>query len=402
MTAPDPTIARVVLLPRRARPFFARHPWLFAGSIGRVEGTVGPGDEVAVLSHEGQFLARGLFNPHSAIRVRLYRWEDAPLDEAFWRARIDAAVGLREGLLGHAPSADSACRLIFSEADGLSGLTVDRYGDWLVAQVTSLALFARRDALVRLLAERTEARGVLLRVDPAIAAQEGLPEADGLALGAEPPTDLLLVENGVSYRIDLRSGQKTGFYLDQRDNRAAVARYARGRRVLDLFCYSGGFALQALKNGGAEHATGLDSSAPAIEAARRNAVLNGVSNARFETAEVFDALARLRDRGERFGLVVCDPPKFARGARAVDDAMRGYLRLNRLAADVVEPGGVLATCSCSGLIDRATFAGVLAQVAELSGRPIQILESRGPSPDHPILTSCPETSYLKCLIAHVG
>lgn len=305
-------------------------------------------------------------------------------------------------MLGYAPSDDSACRLVFSEADGLSGLTVDRFGGHLVAQITSLALFERRELLVRLLVERTGARGVVFRTDRAIAEQEGLPPSDGIVFGEEPPEDLQIAENGVSYRIDLRSGQKTGFYLDQRDNRAAVSRYARGRRVLDLFSYTGGFALNAMKNGGAAHALGFDSSAPAIEAARRNAILNGVAGARFEEADVFDALGKLRDRGERFGLVVCDPPKFTRGPRSVEDAIKGYLRLNRMAADVVEPGGVLATCSCSGLIDRSAFAGVVAQVAELSGRPIQILESRGPSPDHPILTSCPETAYLKCLICRVG
>ncbi len=392
---------RVVLLPRRARPFFARHPWVFAGSIGRVEGTVAPGEEVAVVSHEGQFVARGLFNPHSAIRVRLYRWDDAALDEAFWRDRIDAAVRLRSDLLRF-DGPGKACRLVFSESDGISGLTVDRYDRWLVAQVTSLALFERKDLLIRLLVERTGAEGMVLRTDRAIAGQEGLPSVETELVGAEPPDDLRIEENGVAYHVDLKGGQKTGFFLDQRDNRAAVARYASGRRMLDLFCYTGGFALNALKNGGAPYALGFDSSASAIEAARRNAVTNGIGAARFETADVFDALARIRDRGERFGLVVCDPPKFARGARAVDDALKGYLRLNRMAVDALEPGGVLATCSCSGLIDRESFAGVLAQVAELANRPIQILESRGPSPDHPVSASCRETDYLKCLICRVG
>jgi len=392
----------VTLLPRRARPFFARHPWLFAGSIARVDGPSEPGTEVSVFSHEGQFIARGLINPRSAIRVHLYRWDDEPLDEGFWRDRIDAAVTLRDQTLGYAPAEDSACRLIFSEADSLSGLTIDRYGRWLVAQVTSLALLSRREMLERLLMERTQARGMTLRTDRAIAEQEGLPPLDGTMIGEEPPEDLLIRENDVSYHVRLQSGQKTGFFLDQRDNRAAVARYATGRRMLDLFCYTGGFALNALVNGKAEHALGFDSSTPAIESARSNAVLNAQAPARFETGDIFDVLGKLRERGERFGLVVCDPPKFARGPKAVDDALKGYLRLNRLAVDVLEPGGVLATCSCSGLVDRDSFAGTLAQAADLSGRPIQILESRGPSPDHPILTSCPETAYLKCLICRVG
>ncbi len=395
-------MTRVTLLPRRARPFFARHPWLFAGSIARVDGPSEPGTEVSVFSHEGQFIARGLINPRSAIRVRLYRWDDQPLDEAFWRDRIDQAVTLRERTLGYTPGDDSACRILFSESDTLSGLTVDRYGGWIVAQVTSLALLSRREMIERLLMERTGARGLTLRTDRSIAEQEGLPPIDSATIGEDPPEDLLIRENGVSYHVRLKSGQKTGFFLDQRDNRAAVARYATGKRVLDLFCYTGGFALNALVHGKAEHALGFDSSAPAVESARANAVLNGVSAARFETGDIFDVLGKLRERGERFGLVICDPPKFARGPKAVDDALRGYLRLNRMALDVLEPGGVLATCSCSGLVDRDAFASTLAQAGELAGRAVQILESRGPSPDHPILTSCPETAYLKCLICRVG
>jgi 23S rRNA (cytosine1962-C5)-methyltransferase len=394
-------MTRVILLPRRARPFFARHPWVFAGSIARVDGRAEPGDEVAVLSHEGQFVARGLFNPHSAIRVRLYRWDDAPLDDDFWRAKIDAAVSLRTDVLKR-DEPESACRMVFSEADGLSGLTVDRYDRWLVAQFTSLALHRRKDALIGMLMERTSAEGVVLKVDRAIADQEGLPKEEGSFVGTEPPEGFSIVENGLRFAIDLRSGQKTGFYLDQRDNRAAVARYAGGRRLLDLFCYTGGFALNALKNGGATHALGFDSSAPAIDAARANAVANAIGSARFEVSDVFDALEKIRARGERFGLVVCDPPKFARGNRDIEEAVKGYLRLNRLAVDAVEPGGVLATCSCSGKIDRTTFANVLAQASELSGRPIQILESRGPAADHPVSVSCPETDYFKCLICRVG
>ena len=394
-------MTRVILLPRSARPFFARHPWVYTGSIARVEGRPEPGAEVAVVSHEGQFVARGLFNPHSAIRVRLYRWDDAPLDEDFWRARIDAAVSLRSDVLRR-DEPESACRMIFSEADGISGLTVDRYDRWLVAQFTSLALYVRKDMLIRLHIERTAAEGVVPKVDHAIADLEGLPKDDGAVVGTEPPEGVSIVENGVRYAANLRAGQKTGFYLDQRDNRAAVARYAAGRRVLDLFCYTGGFALNALKNGGATHALGFDSSAPSIDAARANAVANEIGSCRFEVADVFDALEKVRARGERFGLVVCDPPKFARGGRDVQEALKGYLRLNRLAVDAVEPGGVLATCSCSGKIDRSTLAGVLAQVAELSGRTIQILESRGPSADHPVSVSCSETDYLKCLICRIG
>jgi len=382
-----------------ARPFFARHPWVFNGSIGRVEGDPAPGAEVAVHSHEGLFVARGLYNPDSAIRVRLYRWDDAPLDEPFWRSRIVAAVDLRTKVLGR-DDPEGATRLVFSEADGLSGLTVDRYERGLVALFTGRGLFERREVLIDALVDASKVENVVARTDKSIAAQEHLEAFDEVVRGELPTGPVVVVENGLRYAVDLRSGQKTGFYLDQRDNRSAVAALAAGRRVLDLFCYTGGFALNALR-GGASHALGIDSSAPAIESARGNAVLNGIANARFEAADVFAALEKMKVAGERFGLVVVDPPKFAQHARGVDEAMKRYLRLNRAAVEVLEPGGLLATCSCSGSVDRATFLGMLGQVAELSGRPIQVLEVRGASADHPVSASCLEGDYLKCVVCRV-
>lgn len=401
---------RVILQPRRARPFFARHPWVFANSIARVEGSDGsraepePGTEVAVVSHEGAFIARGLFNPHSLIRVRLYRWEDAPLDKSFWRGQIEAALRLRREVL-RLDTIGRACRLVYSESDGLSGLSVDRYDRWLVAQFTSLALYRHREPLIRLLAEATGAEGIVVRTERGVAGREGLdrePPAPEPALGSVPEEPVEVVEHELRYLVDLRSGQKTGLFLDQRDNRRATAALAEGRRVLDLFCYTGGFALNALKHGGASHALGIDSSAAAIEQARRNAVVNGLSRARFEAAEVGAALARLRESGERFGMVVCDPPKFARSARDLDDAMRGYARLNRAVLDVLEPDGILVTCSCSGLVDRRLFAEMLGQVVQDASRSIQILEQRGQAPDHPVSASCLETDYLKCFVCRVG
>ncbi len=371
---------RIILKPRRARPFFARHPWVFLNSIARVDSPTEPepGTEVEVISHEGMFVARGLWNPRSAIRVRLYRWDGEPLDEDFWRSRLVEALRLRRDVLGWVVPG-GACRLVYSEADGISGLTVDRYDRWLVAQFTSLALYQRRDLLVRLLDELTGVDGVLVRTERGIAAQEGLdakPESEP-AHGTLPAEPVEIVEHGITYRVDLRSGQKTGFYLDQRENRRAAAALVSGKRVLDLFCYTGGFALNALAHGEASHVLGFDSSAPAIEMARRNAVANGLGHARFEVSDIFQALDRLRTSGERFGLIVCDPPKFARRSKAVDDALRAYLRLNRAAIDVLEPDGILVTCSCSGLVDRPLFNAMLGQVAELSGRPIQILDQRG-------------------------
>ena len=392
--------ARVVIKPRRARPFFARHPWVFANSIERIEGEPIAGEEVEVVSHEGVFIARGLLNPFSGIRVRLYRWDGGPLDEDFWRGRLADAVRLRVRL-GLLSSPRSACRLVFSESDGLSGLTVDRYAGTLVAQFTSLALFGRRAALLGLLAAEVEHEGIWLKTESGIAGREGLPPVGEVAAGTVPEGPIQVEENGLLFAVDVRSGQKTGFYIDQRENRRTVASYAAGRDVLDVFCHGGAFALNALRLGSAKSALGIDSSAPSIGSARANAEANGVA-AEFETGDAFETLERFEAEGRRFGLVVVDPPKFARTGDAVEDALKRYLRLNRAAVGVLEPDGLLATCSCSGHVDRQLFAQMLGQVAELSGRPIQILEQRGQAADHPVSASCLETDYLKCFICRVS
>jgi 23S rRNA (cytosine1962-C5)-methyltransferase len=392
---------RVILKPRRARPFFARHPWVFDTSIQRVEGDPRAGAEVVVVSSEDKFVARGLFNPSSTIRVRLYRWDDGPLDDAFWAGQLESALRLRDDIPSLQSGVGSACRLVFSEADGLSGLTVDRYAGWLVAQFTSLALYERRGLLLRLLAERTGADGILARTEKGIASREGLPPGEEEVVGTAPDGPVEIVEHGLRYRVDLRAGQKTGFYLDQRDNRRAVASYCRGRRVLDLFCFTGAFSLNAVRHGEAVEAVGVDSSTPAIERARELAAINGVDRARFEAGDVLQVLERLRAEGQRFGVVICDPPKYARQAKDVEHALKGYLRLNLAALDVLAPDGILVTCSCSGLVGRELFADLLGQVAEQSRRPIQILEQRGQAPDHPVSASCLETEYLKCMICRV-
>jgi 23S rRNA (cytosine1962-C5)-methyltransferase len=395
------SLGRVVLKPRRARPFFARHPWVFDSSIERVAGDPAPGDEVAVVTSEGQFIARGLYNPASTIRVRLYRWDDGPLDAAFWSASLAGAVRLRHEVLG-LRGENLAYRLIFSEGDGLSGLTVDVYARWLVAQFTSLALYGRRALLLPLLVESTGCVGVVARTDRGVAPKEGLRTGEEETLGAVPDDSVAIVEHGLTYEVGLRVGQKTGFYLDQRENRRAVAGFCRGKRVLDLCCFTGGFALNAVKHGAAASALGVDSSASAVELARRHAAINGIELAQFEAGDVLEVLDRLRRQGRRFEVVICDPPKYARQAKDVENALKGYLRLNLAALDVLEVDGILVTCSCSGLISRELFVQLIGTLAERSGRPIQILEQRGQATDHPIAASCLETEYLKCLICAVG
>jgi 23S rRNA (cytosine1962-C5)-methyltransferase len=391
---------RVVLKPRKARPFFARHPWVFDSSIDRVLGEPAAGDQVDLVTIDGQFVARGLYNPTSTIRVRLYRWDDGPLDEDFWSRSLEHAGRLRTETLGLGAD-PSGYRLIFSEGDGLSGLTVDRYDRWLVAQFTSLALYTRRDLILKLLMELTGALGIIARTDRGIAHKEGLRSGEEEVVGSIPDLPVEIVEHGLTYQIDLHKGQKTGFYLDQRVNRRAVAGYCAGKRVLDLFCFSAGFSLNAAK-AGAVATLGVDSSAAAIDAARRHAEMNGIDGAEFETGDVLEALERLRAERRVFDVVICDPPKYARQAKDIEHALKGYRRLNLAAIDVLSPDGILVTCSCSGLVGRELFADLVGSVAEQAARPIQILEQRGQAPDHPVSASCLETEYLKCLICRVG
>jgi len=391
--------ARVVLLPRRARPFYGRHPWVFAGAVGAVEGDPADGAEVDLVSHTGNFVARGLYNSKSKIRVRLYTWDvKTLLDGAFFRERLAAAIRLRQVLGLAGPG--QACRLVSSEGDGLSGCTVDRYDRWLVLQFTSLGLAQRRDLLVELLVELLRPEGIYLRTERGIGQLEGLELHDGPVWGEVPPGPIPIEENGLRFLVNLTEGQKTGFYLDQRDNRQAAARLAAGRRVLDAFCYSGGFGLAAVR-AGAREVIGVDVSEPALVLAADNARLNGLEGIRLVRADVFDHLDLLATQGERFGLVILDPPRFARQRGAVEEAMKGYRRLQSLAIRLVEPEGFLVVCCCSGLITFDMLEELLAQLAVDQKRDLQILERRGPAPDHPVAVTCRESHYLKCLIVRV-
>jgi 23S rRNA (cytosine1962-C5)-methyltransferase len=395
-------VADVILKPRRAQPFFGGHPWLFSGAVARVEGTPEPGDEVTVRSHEGEFVARGLFNPHSQIQVRLYRWDDLPLDAEFWQTRVTRAVSLRRDLLGLC-GPNQACRLLFSEADGISGLVVDRFDDWLLVQFNSAALAVHQTVLLNALRQAVQPRGIWLRTEKGIRDAEGWEPTDGLAWGEPPPRPIILTENGLEYAVDVVEGQKTGFYCDQRDNRLAAAKYFAGRSVLDVCCYSGGFTLNALRSGGAARVTAVDVSATALELARQNVERNGFAGrVEFEKSDAFKSLERRVAAGERWGAVVLDPPKLTRHGRGVPEALRGYHSLNRMAVDILEPGGILVTCSCTGHVARAAFHEMLAEVARSTGRNLQILEDRGAAADHPTDVRCPETEYLKCCICRVG
>jgi 23S rRNA (cytosine1962-C5)-methyltransferase len=394
------TLPRVILQPRRARPFFGRHPWVYPGAIAAVEGDPADGAEVDLVSHAGNFVARGLYNSRSKLRVRLYSWaEGVELDAAFFRERLASALRLRRDIL-HLGGPGAACRLVFSEADGLSGCTVDQYDRWLVLQFTSLGLAQRRSMFVDLLVELLQPQGIYLRTERGIGKLEGLDLHDEPAWGEVPAEPVVIVEDSLKFRVNLAEGQKTGFYLDQRDNRRAVAALAAGRRMLDAFCYTGGFGLHAARAGAAE-VIGVDVSEPALALARTNAAENGLSNISFVHADVFDHLDTLVAAGERFGLVVLDPPKFARARHAIEEAMRGYRRLQSLALRLLEPDGILVTCCCSGLIRMDMLDELLAQLAAEERREVQILQRHGQAADHPVAASCLESDYLKCLISRV-
>ena len=394
--------ATVILKPKRARPFFGRHPWVLDSAVQRVEGTPTDGGVVDLATHDGKFVGRGLWNASSRLRVRLYTFDPGvKLDAALWRSRLETAVGLRRAL--GLDDRAGAARLVNSEGDDLSGLIVDRYGDFLAVQVTALAMAQRLDTVCDVLEELERPRGILLRgAERGLSKLEGLQLPDRLMRGAAPPGPIFVAEHGLKFGVDLTEGQKTGYYLDQRDNRQAAARYAKSRRVLDMFCYAGGFSVACAVSGGARSVLAVDSSAKATALAKANADLNGAANVAVETADAFEKLDALKGAGERFGMVVLDPPKFARSRASLDDALRAYHRINRVAVDLLEPGGFLTTCSCSGSVSRDDFLQMLAGVAQRSGRPIQILECRGAAADHPVSASCLEGEYLKCVIARVA
>ena len=393
--------ATVFIKPKRARPFFGRHPWVLESAILRVDGEPASGAVVDVVTHDGNFIARGLWNASSRIRIRLYTFvENEALDETFLRTRIENAFSLRQSFGLH--SEKSGCRLINSEGDSLSGIIVDQYGPYLALQVTALAMAERLDMICDSLENLLRPKGILLR-----GAERGLGKLEGLHLpdrqlrGERPDGPIFVEEHGLRFGVDLTEGQKTGYYLDQRENRQAAAAYAAGRRVLDMFCYSGGFGVASAISGNASSVLSVDSSIKAVSLARANAELNNATTMSVEQADAFEKLSSLHEKGEKFGMVILDPPEFARSRASASDALRAYHRINRLGVDLLEPGGILVTCSCSGAISRDDFLMMLSAVGQRSGRTLQLLEHRGAAIDHPVNLHCLEGEYLKCSIVRV-
>ncbi len=387
------------LKPSRQFPFLSRHPWVHAHALAEDGRELTCGQVVDLLDHDGNWIARGVINPASRLRIRLYAFSSSiEVSDDLWRQRIDAAIERRRLGVGEEP--DGAERLIFSESDLLSGVIVDRYADCLGVQFTSGGLMRWKDTILEHLQSKLGARAVMVRVDAKTAKHEGIEAIEAWHGGVELTAPVAYHQNGLQLAVDLRSGQKTGGYLDQRFNHVAVARYLSGRRVLDVCCYTGGFGLVAAKAGAAA-VVGIDSSQPALDAAADAAQRNGCESMEFRKADCFEELKRLAEAGERFDAVVLDPPRFAGSRHQIDSALCAYGRLNALAVDLLPPGGLLATCSCSGRVSRADFLNMLVDVGRRRRRDLIVMENRGPAADHPVAISCPESDYLKCVIAQV-
>ncbi|HEV8095734.1 MAG TPA: class I SAM-dependent rRNA methyltransferase [Burkholderiales bacterium] len=392
----------IVLKRGREKSLRRRHPWIFSGALEKVEGNPASGDTVEVRSADGQTLALAAWSPQSQIRARVWSFDaSVQIDAAFLRARIERAVALRSAL----PAArhTNAMRLVHGESDGLPGLVVDRYADVLVAQFLAAGAERWREPILDALAESTGCEAIYERSDAEVRTIEGLASRSAFARGNRDARRCPIVEYGLNFRVDVEAGQKTGFFLDQRENRQRVRALAAGREVLDCFAYTGGFSIAALA-GGAKRVLALESSAPALEVARENLAANPLDAARveFAQADVFTHLRQLRDRGSAFDLVVLDPPKFAPTAALAKNAARAYKDINLLALKLLKPGGLLATFSCSGGVSAELFQSIVAGAAVDAGADAKIIERFGAAADHPVALNFPEGEYLKGLLLAKG
>mgnify|MGYP000866563509 CR=1 FL=1 len=421
--------ATLLLKNGRDKPVLNRHPWIFSGAIERLKGDARPGDLVTVADHRGAPLATAYYNPKSQIQARILSWDPSePVDHDFWLRRLRRAIegramiGLatsdeRRATSGEpaspasslpsfpAPQAETtAYRLVNAESDLLPGLVVDRYGDYLVMQCLTLGIDRRKGMLTNRLVELLQPAGILERSDADVRGKEGLRPVVEMRHGQAPPPELAVYENGRQFLVDVWKGHKTGFYLDQRDNRAALGDPAllAGREVLNVFAYTGAFGVYAAA-AGAGRVVQVDSSTPALEVAERNMALNGFArpNDEYIAGDAFEVLRYYREEGQQFDAVVLDPPKFAYSQGQVERACRGYKDLNWLALRLLRPGGLLATFSCSGLVGADLFQKVVFGAAVDAGRDVQILRHLGQSADHPVLLSFPESAYLKGLLCRV-
>ncbi|MDR1888644.1 MAG: class I SAM-dependent methyltransferase [Zoogloeaceae bacterium] len=392
-------MAELILQAGKERSLFRRHPWLFDSAVHSLRGRARAGDTVTILAHDGRVLGKGAYSPHSRIRCRMWSFDaDEVIDDAFFKRRVAAAVARRQALPELA--GQEGLRLIHAESDGLPGVIADRYGDTVVLQLTSAGAEKWRQAMVGALIQATGCARIYERSDAGTRKLEGLTAATGWLHGEAPAGEIRIVENGVRLGVDYAHGHKTGFYLDQRDNRARLGHLAAGKSVLNCFCYTGGFSLQALR-GGAASVLSIDSSGPALDHARANLSLNPelpAERAEWLEADVFQALRDLRQEGCGFDLIVLDPPKFAPSAAHTQRAARAYKDINLLGFRLLNPGGLLMTYSCSGGVGLELFQKIIASAALDAGRDARIVARLSGAADHPVALDFPEGEYLKGLL----
>ena len=389
------------LKPHREESLQSGHLWIFSGALQQPPHWIEPGGLVDVKSSTGQFVARGYYNPRTDIAIRLLtRNIEQAIDEDFLRKRIRSAVDLRKVF---DPNKTNTYRLINSEGDGLPGLIVDRFAEILVAQMHTAGIERLRSRLIDALMEETDTRGILLRNDSQSRRREGLELEEPQVVTGGVPMQVTVRENNVLFLVDPWQGQKTGFFLDQRDKREALRKYTQAKRVLNCFSYSGSFSVYAALTSEKTRVTSVDISAPAIESARQNFILNGLdpNHHQFLVADVFDYLEQAQGAGEQFDVVVLDPPAFAKTQSARAQALKAYRRLNTLGMQVLRPGGILLTCSCSGVIGMNDLLGALSQSAQRLQRTVQLLETFTYGVDHPINLAMPETAYLKAVFCRI-
>jgi 23S rRNA (cytosine1962-C5)-methyltransferase len=374
------------------------HPWVFSNEIERIDGPRDAGITAELFDAGGGFLGCGYYTPHSLIAFRLLSRRQEDVDSVlFYEQRIAAALAHRRTIY----PALQTFRAVYGESDFLPGLVVDKYGDYLSIQILSAGMELRRDLLLEALQRVFAPKGIIARNDVAVRALEGLEEKVELLAG-EVPELVETEENGLRFLINLREGQKTGGFLDQKQNHLLLRDICRGRAVLDCFCYAGSWAVHA-GHFGAASALGLDISARAVEQAERNAGLNGVAKrVYFEECDVFDRLRSLKHGGKSFGVIVMDPPAFVKSRKSIAEATKGYLTVNRRALDLLEPGGYLITCSCSFHMGREAFREMLVNAARLARREVRLVATCSQAPDHPVLLSFPESEYLKCFVLQVA
>lgn len=389
---------RLILKPGREKSLKRKHPWIFSGGIARIEGDPQAGEAVAVCAADGTALAVAAYSPQSQIRARVWDWCVHDIDAAFIAQRITRAAASRATLPA---GVTDGLRLVHGESDGLPGIVADRYDDTVVVQLLSTGAERWRDAVADALAGLSGVVRVIERSDADVRMLEGLQARSGLLRGKAASNPLIVTEHGLRFSVDAEQGHKTGFYLDQRDNRLALRNLARGKTVLDCFCYTGGFALNALA-GGATAVTAIDSSGPALQTANANAVLNQLNGAEWLEADVFKTLRAFRDADRHFDLIVLDPPKFAPTAAHAEKASRAYKDINLLAFRILNPGGVLMTYSCSGGVSPDLFQKIVAGAALDAGVDARIEGWLHGAADHPVALNFPEGEYLKGLLLRIS